>query len=469
MFFASSGHAINPLALVIGLAAGVACTAAAPAAGTAYPAGTALDAGPQPDAQLPAAKDMLTWNQHERVIGFRNIYRMYPGDTFHTLGVRPFPLPPAGHKLPALVARDGQRIDFDDYVRRQSVTGMLILKNGRIVHEYYGAGNTDRTLWTSRSVAKSVVSILVGMAIKEGFIHSVADPITRYLPELEGSAWQSVSLRNLLQHTSGVAWNENYADPSSDFAQMTRCEAGDAAYPCILHLVATLQRRPGVAPGEVWSYNTGGAWLCGLLLERATGMTLAHYLETRLWSRFGMQSDGVWEALVKDHVDMGGHGFNATLRDWGRFGLFVSRGGRDRHGQPLLPSDWIAQSVTWTRARGSVTPATPDGQYGYQWWFGGVDPAVPFAADIIHDAKHTFWAEGIYGQAIAIDPPARLVMVQWSTWKDAEGPSSLYDDQVLFFDALRRALRPGIARPARSRGADRVLETRGFAAARPAR
>lgn len=401
-----------------------------------------LSACPQPfDAVLPLASDMLSWDPQTRIIGFRNTYRMYAGDAFRTLGGRTYPLPPAPYKMPALhYAMDGQTHHLGDYLQRQRVTGLLILKNGRIVYEYYSGGNSDKTLWTSRSVAKSVVSILVGIAIKERLIASVTDPITRYLPELEGSAWQDVSLRDLLQHTSGVAWNENYADPTSDFAHLTRCEAGTAAYPCILQLLLGLQRRPGVMPGERWSYNTGGAWLVGRVLEKATGMTIARYLETRLWSRFAMQSDGVWESLIKGQVDMGGHGFNATLRDWGRFGLFVAGGGKLTSGEELLPSDWLAQSVTWSQAKGSVTPATPHGQYGYQWWYGGIDPSRRDTDNALQTAQHTFWAEGIYGQAIAINPLEKLVMVQWSSWKEAETPASLYDEQVLFFNALAHAL-----------------------------
>ena len=397
---------------------------------------------PQPfDAVLPPAAEILSWDQRSRVVGFRNTYRLYPGDVFRTNGAKAYPLPPASYKLPPLrYQMDGQSLGLDDYLRRQSVTGFLILKDGRIVYEYYGDGNTDRTLWTSRSVAKSVVSILVGMAIKEKLIGSVNDPITRYLPELKGTAWEGVTLRELLQHTSGVSWNEHYADPNSDFARLTRCEAGPDAYPCVMRLVSALKRNPGVRPGEVWSYNTGGAWLVGRVLEQATGMPIARYLETRLWSRFAMQSDGVWHALVKNKIDMGGHGFNATLRDWGRFALFVSMDGKLPSGEQLLPADWITQSMTWSKASGSVTPATPDGQYGYQWWFAGVDPSRSGAVAAMQTARHSFWAEGIYGQAIAVNPVEKLVMVQWSTWKEADGPGSLYDEQVLFFDALTRAL-----------------------------
>ena len=401
-----------------------------------------LSACPKPfDAVLPSAADVLSWDQHTRVIGFRNTYRLYKGDAFRTLGGKVYPLLPASYKLPMThYQMNGRAYLLDDYLHRQSVTGLLILKNGRIVYEYYGNGNGDQTLWTSRSVAKSVVSILVGMAVKEGLIHSVGDLVTRYLPELKGTVWEDVTLRDLLQHTSGVAWNEDYADPASDFARLTHCEATPAAYQCVLQLVSTLKRKPGVRPGDLWSYNTAGAWLVGRVLEQATGMTIAKYLETRLWSRFAMERDGVWEALVQGQIDMGGHGFNATLRDWGRFALFVAEGGRLSSGEQLLPPDWIEQSVRWTKAKGSVTPATPDGQFGYQWWFSGVDPRRRGADSAMHTAKQTFWAEGIYGQAIAINPVEKLVLVQWSTWKEAETPDSLYEEQALFFDAIARAL-----------------------------
>jgi hypothetical protein len=221
--------------VALGLAgrAGATDPASEPGAASTQCMVVGLTVCPQPfDAVLPPAAEMLNWDQRSRVIGFRNNYRLYPGDVFHANGAKAYPLPPASYKLPPLhYQMDGQNFDLSDYLRHQAVTGFLILKDGRIVYEYYGDGNTDKTLWTSRSVAKSVVSILVGMAIKEGLIGSVADPITRYLPELKGTAWEGVTLRDLLQHTSGVEWNEHYADPKSDFAQLTRCEAGAEAYP----------------------------------------------------------------------------------------------------------------------------------------------------------------------------------------------------------------------------------------------
>ncbi|HVW70552.1 MAG TPA: serine hydrolase [Steroidobacteraceae bacterium] len=391
------------------------------------------------DAVLPEPKDMLTWSQDQRVIGFRNTYRQYKGDVFHADPAHVYPLPAASAPLSSVhYSMDHRDFGLADYLQHQSVTGLLILKDGHIAYEHYARGNTDSSLWTSRSVAKSIVSVLVGVAIKEGRIRSVDADITEYLPELKQTAWDGVSLRNLLQHTSGVQWNENYADPKSDFAELTRCEASKEPYACVMKLVSSVKRKPGVKPGEVWSYNTGGAWLAGRVLEKATGTTLAHYLETRLWQRFGMESDGVWEALVPGKVDMGGHGFNATLRDWGRVGWFVAEGGRLPTGEALLPDDWLAQSTHWTRARGSVTPATPNGQYGYQWWHLG--PPAGSSAAVEATAERTFWGEGIYGQALAVNPRAHLVMVQWSTYQEADGPDSLSDEQLLFFHAVEESL-----------------------------
>ncbi len=431
--------------VVLCLALDVAVAVTSPAVATSDEAqcrAMGLSVCPQPfDATLPAAADMLTWDQTSRAVGFRNTYRLYAGDAFHTLGAPVYPLPATPYRMPAVHYQlDGERLGLKDFLRRQSVTGLLILKNGHIAYEYYGSGNTDKTLWTSRSVAKSIVSVLIGMAVKEGAIGSVDDPIIRYLPELKGSAWDGVTLRELLTHTSGVAWNEHYADPGSDFARLTHCEAGPEPYACVLKLILSLQRVPGVKPGEVWSYNTAGAWLVGRVLEQATGMPIARFLETRLWSRYAMERDGVWQALRPGEVEMGGHGFNATLRDWGRFGLFVAGGGRLANGDALLPADWLQQSVTWTRARGSVIPAAPAGQYGYQWWYQNVDPSRVALDRPLTTPEHTFWAEGIYGQHIAINPTEHLVMIQWSTWKEAETPASLYDEIALFFDAVARSL-----------------------------
>ncbi|QXH44526.1 beta-lactamase family protein [Pseudomonas xanthosomatis] len=418
-------------------------TGAAQAADSKGPCGVpGLERCPQPfDKVLPAPKDMLTWDQATRVVGFRNTYRMYHGDVFSNHGAKPYPLTEASKKLNDVSYRiDGKSYKLADYLKNQSVTGLLVLKDGKIAYEYYGQGNTQQTLWTSRSVAKSVVSVLVGVAVKEGKIKSLDDKISAYVPELKGTEWQDVTLQQLMQHTSGVQWDENYAAKDSDFSHMTQCEARPNPYDCVLQLVRSVKRKPGVKPGEVWSYNTGGAWLVGRVLENATGMTIAKYLESRIWSRYPMQQDGVWHALVPGKVDMGGHGFNATLRDWGRFGQFVLSGGQLPGGEKLLPDDWISRSTHWTTAKGSVTAAAPNGQYGYQWWYNAPAPDADSEPKQTANSDKTFWALGIFGQTIAINQAEGLVVVQWSTWKHAETPSSLYDEQAVFVNAVSQAL-----------------------------
>lgn len=394
------------------------------------------------DVRLPAAREMLSWQGEERILGLRNTWRLYPGDVFRTGHGSPSPLPPADHPLTDVHYRFAGKVrDLAAYRTQQRVAGLLLLKNGRIALEYYGLGNTERTLWTSRSVGKSVVSTLVGIAIREGKIHSIDDPIVQYLPELKRTAWDGVTLRQLITHTSGIAWNENYGDPQSDFAALTRCEASDDAYPCVMQLVSSRPRREGIAPGEVWSYNTGGAWLVGRVLEQATGMSIARYLETRLWSREPMEHEGVWEALVPGRIDMGGHGFNATLRDWGRFGLFVERGGRLHDGTQLLADGWLKAATTWTHARGSVTPETPDGQYGFQWWYNPGEASAGDPDGVLAVARQSYWAEGIYGQALAIDPVEHVVMVQWSAWPLASPEDGTEEELATFFAAAVHALR----------------------------
>lgn len=427
--------------LKLTLLAGLVVSSLLSPAAMAACAGTDLNACPAPfDSKLPDTHSMLTWSQADRVVGFRNDYRNYAGDVFRHGKATPLlaaekPLTDARYRV------KGETYNLKDYLKRQNVSGMLVLKDGKVAYKYLGEGNTDSTLWTSRSVGKSVVSALVGVAIKEGKIHSLDDLITQYEPDLKGTAWDGVTLKQLITHTSGVAWNEDYTNPKSDFAQLTECEARPGAYDCVRKLVSGLHREHPA--GEHWSYSSGGAWLLGDVLERATGMTLAAYLEQSIWQPYGMASDGVWHSYSKGQHDVGAHGFNATLEDWGRFGEFILHNGTLPNGKQILPKNWVAESSAWTQARGSVSPAHPSGLYGYQWW----NNEVPVNATDVEPSAQTslkgsLWALGIFGQMIMVNPAENLVIVQWSTWPQAEPSFSAQPlEASLMFSAMANALR----------------------------
>lgn len=390
------------------------------------------------DKNLPAAHDMLSWSQNDRIIGFRNTYQLYDGSVFRPDRKNTLTLPKSKSNLnnnTISYSINNKKYDLNQYLKNQNVTGLIILKDGKVALEYYGHGNTPTTLWTSRSIGKSVVSTLVGIAIQQEKIDSVDDPIIKYLPDLQGTAWQHVTLKQILQHTSGVEWNEDYTDPVSDFAHMTYCEAKINPDECVYQLVKNVKAKN--KPGEVWSYNTGGAWLVGKVLEAATGQNIAAYLQDNLWKKAGMEREGVWHSYQRDVTDMGGHGFNATLRDYARFALFVSREGKLSNGQKLLPDHWLADSSNWTQARNSVTPEYPKGQYGYQWWNYHPTSGTPLSSK---NMDATFWGRGIFGQRMAINPKNNIVMVQWSAWDSARPSAEIENENALFFNAVTNYL-----------------------------
>jgi CubicO group peptidase (beta-lactamase class C family) len=394
------------------------------------------------DSTLPDVKNMLTWNQTERAVGFRNDYRSYPGDVFRH-GNTALPLPHAMRDLShASYVFNGHTYTLNDYLKRDDVAGLLVIKDGKIAYEHYGDGNTSSTLWTSRSVGKSVVSTLVGIALKEGTISSLDDPLVKYNLDLRGTAWDTVTFRELIQHTSGVEWNENYQNPTSDFARLTDCEAGKHAYACVHDLIINAQRKRIATPGTTWSYSSGGAWVLGDTLEKATGMPLARYLQEKVWQPFGMANDGVWHSYAPGQHDVGAHGFNATLEDWGRFGLFVLKNGELPNGEKMLPDNWVKDASDWSQAKGSVSGAHPNGIYGYQWWNNSVPAdATGVAPKQGLDGNDTLWALGIYGQMMVVNQKEHLVIVQWSTWPKAEPSFSAQPlEASLMFNAIANTL-----------------------------
>jgi hypothetical protein len=322
---------------------------------------------------------------------------------------------------PLSFSSNGKQCDFYDYVSRNRCVGLLILKDGGIVLEHHELGHDTRTRWMSMSMAKSVTSLLIGCAIFDGSIRSLDDQLVEYLPELSGSAFEGVNIRQLLQMTSGVRWNEEYTDPQSDRRRMLDLQASQQPGATLAYM-ATLPRV--AVPGSRWNYSTGETHVAGELVHAATGKWLADYLSDRLWSRLGMDEDATWWLEAPGGLEVAGSGMRATLRDYARLGRFVCDGGVV-DGEPLVPAGWV------TASGACAVPAPGRGFYGLMWW--------PIANRDGSYCDGAFRAGGIFGQYIYINPAARTVIAVWSTRSKPMGADAIDDND--FFNAVVEALR----------------------------
>ena len=345
---------------------------------------------------------------------FRNIDRLFP-TRIVPRGAHPRALPRAATQLGDVTFSDrGRRYDLETYLDLNRVTGLLVLDNGQIALERYRLGNTERTRWMSMSVAKSITSTLIGAAIKQDYIRALSDSVTRYVPSLAGSAYEGVSVRDVLMMASGTRWNETYTDPASDRRRLLEAQISQVRGSAMA-VMKSLPR--AAAPGTVNNYSTGETQVAAEILRRAVDRPLATYLSERIWSTFGMEADANWWLDSPDGVEIGGSGFSATLRDYGRFGLFVLNGGV-AGGEAILPEGWTREATTPKTLRGGAQL-----NYGYLWWPG---------------QGGAYAAEGIYGQWIYVNPAARVVIVVWSAQAKPTG-AAVVDDWA-FFEAVVQAL-----------------------------
>jgi CubicO group peptidase (beta-lactamase class C family) len=231
------------------------------------------------------------------------------------------PLPRANSPLKNVhFEAHGKHYDLFDYLALNRVAGLLVLKNGRVAFEDYELGAGRNTNWASFSMAKSIASTLVGAALEDGLIASLDDPLTKYVPGLKNSAYDGVTVRNVLQMASGVKWNETYTDSHSDARKILEQQLLQKPGTVVQYMGALTR---AAAPGSVWNYSTGETYLVGALLEGATHRSLAAYLSDKIWSRAGMEHDATWWLETPNGMGLAGTGLAATLRDHGRFGLLV--------------------------------------------------------------------------------------------------------------------------------------------------
>jgi CubicO group peptidase (beta-lactamase class C family) len=318
----------------------------------------------------------------------------FPARTIHNA-------PPVSHfdKLPAdnpyasqieAIARDSSNGSLERYLQASGTTAFLVFHEDKLLYERYFNGYDQRSLNTSFSMAKSFASSLVGIAIDEGHIKSVDEPITNYIPQLlkKDNRFKSITIRNLLTMSSGIKYEEGATLPWSDEADDTK-----TYYSTDLRELALNSQIEG-KPAQYFEYNNYNPLLVGMIIERATGMHVARYLQQKLWKPMGMEADGSWSLDSKnDGFEKMESGVNARARDFARFGMLFAKEGNWR-GKQLISRRWVEESTR------PDTTMDPSQDYQYFWWVN-----TP-------NGKNHFSAQGNYGQYIYVAPEKDLVIVR---------------------------------------------------------
>lgn len=376
----------------------------------AYPA-------PAPDPALPTSTVEPTVQQLRRAmldpevntLTFHNMDQLF---TTRTVG-RAGPVWHLSHvdrELDFSYQYKGQTHAAREIFERTYANALLVMKNGRIVHETYRNNTNPATRFIAFSMTKSITSVLIGCALEEKRIRSIDDPITRYLPELAGGGYDGVTIRQILQMRSGVDYDERYDFANPGVAARNHEQALVRNVIRFADAARTISRKH--PPGAVWEYKTLDTAVLGWLLERVSGSSVAAYTASRLWEPLGAEADGyyIMDGAPGVGREFSGAGFNATLRDFARIGQMVLDGGV-ADGRRIVSSAWLTES---TRPTGGPGPG-----YGYQWWMG--------------QRPGSFQALGLQGQFIYIDPPSRTVVVKLS--HDPPGDQEADEESAAFFSA----------------------------------
>ncbi len=343
--------------------------------------------GPYP----PAAMSNL-FDHEQSVENFRNMDRIFPYREIRATAP-PRPLPRAEGSLPETFEHDGETISTAEFIERTRTTGLLVLHEGRIQVEQYRLGAGPHSQLTSWSVAKTFVAALTGIALDQGHIRSLDDPVREYVEEFAETAWAEVRLRDLLRMASGIAFDERYDARFSDIQRLF--------YQVFLldlpvdEVVRDLARAG--EPGEAFSYISPNTQVLARVLREATGESLTDYLERELWHPLGMEHDAFWN-LGRDGTELAFCCLNVTLRDYARFGqLYLQQGSWNE--RRILPENWVHKSTRRPEPWLEPGRADPERGYGYHLWIPG-------------NAEAEYLANGIWGQGIWVSENHDVVIAR---------------------------------------------------------
>ena len=339
----------------------------------------------QPAEAVPLEdQQVLFWDDATRTDRFRRMEDIFAGiETTPADDVRE--LPPGEPFDAATLAK------VEEYLVAMNAAGIMVLQDGKVRLETYRLGFGPEQRWTSFSVAKSFTSTLLGAALKDGSIASLDDPVTRYLPELAGTAYDGVTVGQVATMTSGVKWNEDYADPNSDVARMLSVAPVEGETQAVTYARTLTREAPA---GEKWVYKTLETNLLGDIVAAATGQSLAAYAKEKIVDPAGFAGGLFWMTDLTGG-NIGGCCISIRLSDYARMGQWVLEGG-----QPSVPEGWFEQ------AGAAQVDLGKDYGYGYQWW--------TYPGDF-------YGAQGIFGQYITIVPEQRMVIAVVSNYPTATG------------------------------------------------
>ena len=380
------------------------------------------------------ASDLLQTIPSNQAATYRNADRIYPTRVL-TKAVTPSVLTQHSKSICNLqYAYGGNNYTLSNYFTRNRTAGLLILKNGQIALEQYAMGNSAVSRWTSFSVAKSVTSTLVGVAINDGSISSIDNTLQTYLPTFAGSAYALNTVRQLLSMTSGISWNEDATATGQGTLGALFAAAKTGNSDNVLSVMRNCTRA-SVAETD-FNYSTGETYLLGAIVAAATGRKLSTYFSEKIATPMGMETDGYWILDSPNGLEMGGNNFSATLRDYARFGQFFLKDGTPGYPR-VLPMGWLnlaSQPGSPVTAHGTLPILNYPLGYGYQWWSFPTGTNAVAEGLAIHDGA--FVAQGIYGQFIYINPKEDAVAVVWSAWPTSWDGAKEFETYNLIAAAL---------------------------------
>lgn len=378
----------------------------------------------EPRRYVPRGEDFLLLSPTWQAYAYRNVDSMFATRSI-ARGPHAFPLVRAAEIAPEYEVGE-ERYGVDDYIHRANVAGLLVLQGDKIRLERYGLGLEEHLRWSSMSMIKSLTSTLVGVALRDGAIASLEDAVSHYLPALRGSAYDTVSVRDLITMSSGMDWNEDYTDRNSHVNRYSK-SLGDKVPGGVLELMRSVHSLH--TPGTQFLYNTGDTYVLGALLSAATGQTLADYMSSKIWARFGMEFDAFYTLESEGGQEIGGSRAGMALRDFGRFGLFLLRDSVIGS-QSILPENWLDDAGSRIFAVDPSTNSYGADGYGYSWW---IDP------------DGSMVAAGFAGQTLYVNRKADIVIVTLSCQPQPPFAAS-YDidikaERFAFKDAVLGSLR----------------------------